>query len=92
MAAVLDGESPTTRAELLELASATLEEQLLLGDAHCPEALCPTTFGNAFTKLVDLRVLAVDGNPRDPKARVDRGLEFSSLASLWGRVHEALRG
>jgi glycerol-3-phosphate O-acyltransferase len=91
LVAAVESSYPTKRGELLDRAKTALEEQLLLGEAKYPEAVCPTTLGNALLLLVREGILQVDGNPRSPDAQLLQGLHWSDLAPLRERVAAALR-
>jgi glycerol-3-phosphate O-acyltransferase len=91
LGAVMEAELPCTRGELLKRAQARLEEQLLLGEAQYPDAVCPTTLGNAFALLVAEDILEVDGNPRQADCSARKGPEWPRLALLRDRVARALQ-
>ncbi len=86
MAAARELEVPTTRAALISAARSSLEEQLLLGEARCSDADCPTTLGNALLLLVSEGILTVEGKPRDPDSKLYRGEHWPRLEALAARV------
>ena len=88
-AARIDG--PTPRQKLIEAAERALEDQLLLGEVRCTEAVCPTTIGNALKLLLDEGVLVVDGNERAAQALYSPGPEHARLGELAERVAQSLR-
>lgn len=88
--AALEDGAPTSRGALIARAQTRLEEQLLLGEARYPEAVCPVTLGNAFALLLEWAVLSVDGNPRAADALVSQGSAWSRLAPLRERVARVL--
>ncbi len=90
LAAARDLDAPLTRAQLLASARKTLGEQLLLGEAHYSEADCPTTLGNALLLLVEERVLAADGSPRQGDTKISAGPERARVAALLARVADGL--
>ena len=75
---------------MLASARKTLAEQLLLGEAHFSEADCPTTLGNALLLLVEERVLAAEGSPRQADSKISAGPERARIAALLGRVADGL--
>lgn len=81
---------PAPRSELMAAARAVLEERLVLGEARHSEALCETTFGNAFQLLLNEEVVAVDGNPRRDQTVVSAGPRRAELASWVEQVARAL--
>jgi glycerol-3-phosphate O-acyltransferase len=82
--------APLPRAELMRAARAVLEERLVLGEARHSEALCETTFGNAFQLLVDEEVVGVDGNPRRDQTLVSPGSHRAELSARIEQVARAL--
>jgi glycerol-3-phosphate O-acyltransferase len=88
-AARIDG--PTPRQKLIEAAERALEDQLLLGEVRCTEAVCPTTIGNALKLLLDEGVLVVDGNERAAQALYSPGPDHARLGELAERVAQSLR-
>jgi glycerol-3-phosphate O-acyltransferase len=82
--------APLARSELMRTARAGLEERLVLGEARHSEALCDTTFGNAFQLLLDEQVVAVDGNPRRDQTLVSDGPRRGELAAWIDQVARAL--
>ena len=82
--------APAPRSELMRASRAVLEERLVLGEARHSEALCETTFGNAFQLLLDEEVVAVDGNPRRDQTLVSPGRRRAELAAWIERVARGL--
>jgi len=84
-------ESPVRRDKLIEQAQSALEDQLLLGEVHCTEAVCPTTLGNALRLLLDDRILVVEGSPRSAQALYSPGPDHGRLAERAERLASSLR-
>jgi hypothetical protein len=74
----------------MRAARSILEERLVLGEARHSEALCETTFGNAFQLLLEEDVVAVDGNPRRDQTRVSPGPRSAELGDWIEQVAQAL--
>ncbi len=84
-------ESPIRRDKLIEQAQQALEDQLLLGEVHCTEAICPTTLGNALRLLLDDRILVVEGNARSAQALYSPGPDHAALGPRAERLASSLR-
>ena len=84
-------EEPTKREKLIQDAQHALEDQLLLGEARCSEAVCPTTLGNALRLLLEDGVLVVEGNARASDALYSPGPDHERLGELSDRLARTLR-
>jgi glycerol-3-phosphate O-acyltransferase len=81
---------PIQRVELMRVARAILEERLALGEARHSEALCDTTFSNAFQLLLDEEIVVVDGSPRRDQTLVAPGPQAVRLAEWTRQVAQVL--
>jgi len=83
-------DAPLKRKELVESARKVLGDQLVLGEALCPEADCPITAGNALSLLIEEDVLECDGNPRLPDAELRRAPGEPRLEELRAALAQGL--
>ncbi|MFQ5514121.1 MAG: 1-acyl-sn-glycerol-3-phosphate acyltransferase [Myxococcota bacterium] len=76
--------------ELIDATLTSLREQLMLGEAHHPEAIAPTTIANALALLLAEKVLVCEGNPNQATAIFRPGPRWSHLSELRHLVARAL--
>jgi glycerol-3-phosphate O-acyltransferase len=82
---------PVPRKRLLADAQRALEDQRLLGEARCTEAVCPTTLANALKLLLEEGVLVVEGDARSDEALFGAGPDFERLGPLRERLGSTMR-
>jgi glycerol-3-phosphate O-acyltransferase len=83
-------EGAEVRKQLLEEAKSILQDQLLLGEVHLPEAVSPVTLQNALALLVQEDVLCCEGRLNRPNTRFEPGPRWEHLQTLRKRVAGAL--